>query len=223
MLESGATCVPAPGPGPAPASAIGSAVSPTAAPTTLPGGYLSSPAPGYPPFDQPGQTQPYPYGSQSATGYPVGNSPAEKPLTVESTTRERPRKKGLLVGGLTTLVGTYLFSAWVGVQLLTYEDRHSDRTCSNCNTTGGALMVPILGPWIALPNANKDKGGQLICAVLGAAQATGVVLTIVGIMRYGSSAQTDTTTAGRGPLRSLTVGVAPLPGGGASGTLGASF
>jgi hypothetical protein len=128
-----------------------------------------------------------------------------------------------MIAGFSTLGGSYLFTALVGLTLLNYENDHPGTTCTNCDSTGSALLIPILGPWIAMGDANQDHGGPAVCAILGLAQATGVVLTIAGIMRYRNSGQPEATSVSMGPLSNMTVGLAPMPGGGAVGAMRASF
>jgi hypothetical protein len=128
-----------------------------------------------------------------------------------------------MIAGLSTLGGSYLFSALVGLTLLNYENDHPGEVCLNCEATGSALLIPIAGPWIALPDANEDKGGQVVCAILGLAQATGVVLSIVGIIQFTSSGRPAAAVQSEARRPSMTVGFAPMPGGGAMGALRAAF
>lgn len=129
-----------------------------------------------------------------------------------------------MIAGLSTLGGSYLFSALVGLQLLTYEENHPYERCLNCEETGSALLIPLVGPWIAMKDANEDNGGPVVCAILGLAQATGVVLSIIGIKQFMDSAPPadQTASANKGPSN-LRLGLAPLRGGGALGALSASF
>ena len=131
-----------------------------------------------------------------------------------------------MIAGLSTLGGSYLFTAMVGIELLNWQANHpnSNQTCTNCDSTGSALLVPIVGPWIAMKDANQDNGGPAVCAILGLAQATGVVLSIIGIQRYMDSAPPEGHAApvSKG-LTNMHVGFAPVRGGGALGALGASF
>jgi hypothetical protein len=129
-----------------------------------------------------------------------------------------------MIAGLSTLGGSYLFTAMVGLSLLDYENTHPNERCLNCDSTGSALLVPIAGPWIAMKDANGDNGGPAVCAILGLAQATGVVLSIIGVQRFMDSAPPEGagTTVSKG-LTNMHVGLAPVRGGGALGALGAAF
>jgi hypothetical protein len=128
-----------------------------------------------------------------------------------------------MIAGLATLGGSYMFTALVGYGLLTYEDQHPGERCLNCDSTGSALLIPILGPWIAMSDANSEKGGPAVCAILGIAQATGVALTIAGIIRYVNSGEQQNSRVAKDRFSNVTVGLAPIRGGGAVGGLHASF
>jgi hypothetical protein len=82
-----------------------------------------------------------------------------------------------MLSGLATLGGSYLVSAWAGLEL-------ADSSCVSCRT-GRQLVIPIVGPWLFLPDAKGN--GKAIVAGLGVAQAVGFVLSIVGITLYSAS------------------------------------
>jgi hypothetical protein len=82
---------------------------------------------------------------------------------------------GLVIGGLVTLGASYGISAVAGLQL------RSEDYCSNCQSTGGWLLVPVVGPWAAIRSSGSD--GKPLLAVLGVVQALGVVMAIVGASR----------------------------------------
>ena len=108
---------------------------------------------------------------------PVGASPAP-----------RPRRIGLIVGGATTFGVGY----GLGV-LLAFASLGSTNEmcpCSTSNHERGYLLIPVVGPWIAMGSAHGGDTGAL--ALLGLVQATGVALTVGGIVRYvsdGTSAE----------------------------------
>ena len=135
--------------------------------------------------------------------------------------RARPpsRSKGLLIAGIATLGGTYLFSALVGAMLLSGLVTPPGATCLNCETAGIPLLIPIAGPWIALPHANEATGGQVVMAILGIAQAAGVILTGVGIAVFATSGPKREESLALLPRVDLQL--APLPGGGYLGLRGA--
>ena len=156
-----------------------------------PAGYPSPPpAYGQPP---PGYYPPPPYGWP---GYPP----------------RRPRRaKGLLIAGPIVLGATYAFTALVGLSISA-----DDVDCSNCRTVGHRLLVPVLGPWLAIPAVDSSEG-RTWTALLGFAQATGVILTVIGISRYSASVSEEGFAS-----RGLHLAFLPRAGGG-FGVLGARF
>jgi hypothetical protein len=125
------------------------------------------------------------------------------------------RPKALLIAGPIVLGASYGFTALVGLELVSGNVQKPGEVCTNCNSIGSRLLIPIIGPWLALPDANGSNG-KALTAVLGLAQATGLVLTIVGISRY-KSAVDATAAAGN-----VTFAFVPSQGGGL-GLLGGRF
>jgi hypothetical protein len=123
----------------------------------------------------------------------------------------RPRRTGLLIGGLATLGISYTLSAAAGIAAL--ESGSGGTLCNTNNGTcvgtsspeGRALLIPVVGPWLAMRNIREVP----ILAFLGIAQATGVALTIAGIVRYsadGADARALGETAGARRAQSLPSG-----------------
>jgi hypothetical protein len=221
--ESSVPTVAPPAPPPA------QAVSPPAGPP--PAGYPAAPPAGYPPaaYPPPAGYPPAGYPRPAAYGPPPGYVPPGylPPGYYAPEPPEPPaRKKGLMIAGLSTLGGSYLITASAGLQIRDWQKDHPDsnKICVNCDAVGNAFLVPIVGPWIAMKDADQDGTSLAICAMLGLAQATGVVLSILGIQRYMDSAPPEAgrTTVSKG-LTNMNVGLAPVRGGGALGGLGASF
>ncbi|HVR60502.1 MAG TPA: hypothetical protein VMU50_01310 [Polyangia bacterium] len=192
-----------------PAAVAAEQAAPANGPPPPPPGYAPPPPGYYPP--PPGYAPPPPgYYPPPPYAYPPPGAPRPRP----------PRRpKGLLIAGPIVLGATYAFTALAGLVLISHGDgTQSDGTvCLNCETQGTRLLVPILGPWLALPAANGSDG-KTFSALMGLAQATGVLLTVIGISRYSASAP-DGTVASRG----LHFAFIPRSGGGAFGVLGASF
>jgi hypothetical protein len=109
-----------------------------------------------------------------------------------------------MIAGLATLGGSYLFSALVGAALEGHEWTPGE-TCTNCDK-GRLFYIPIAGPWLALPHAD-GTGGKALTALLGVAQATGLVLSILGISKFVRSAEVEQAATRFG------FDVGPLPGG----------
>jgi hypothetical protein len=178
-------------------------------------------------------SQPVPQGYPPPQGYPApppqGYAPPPLPAVqardgeygrAQPTVYQRParRSKGLLIAGPIVLGASYGLTALVGLQMMSYNTNNPGSYCENCDTAGPRLLIPVLGPWLATPYADGDDG-KAVTVVLGLAQATGVILTIVGISRYAASAPGRTTAANP---RGLQFALVPDRGGGL-GVLGGAF
>jgi len=105
-----------------------------------------------------------------------------------------------MIGGLATVAGTYLLTVLVVLDSL----RPTNGMVSVCGDECKArprLMIPIAGPWLAMPYAGHDD--VALFTVLGLAQAAGVAMSIIGISRFVADA----------PPRRMTVGVLPMSDG----------
>lgn len=139
--------------------------------------------------------------NQPSPGYSTPTQTVPDPY--QPAVRSRPRRKvGLLIGGAATLVASYAISVSVALNLLAQSSR-----CANCDTAGPALLIPIAGPWVALPYANPATGGQVISAILGVAQAVGLGLTIGGVVVFMNSGHPAPATD------DYSMSFSPLPGG----------
>ena len=160
---------------------------PTPPPPTYPQQPGAAPAqPAYPqqppPAGYPQQQPPpgYPQATPQPTYYQVPDAPPP---------RRKGRSVGLMIAGLATLGGSYLFTLAVGLQLSSEDDLGPYEVCLNCDK-GDLLYIPIIGPWLFLDYADGTDG-KVLTAIMGIAQATGVVLTIFGISKFISSGQDD--------------------------------
>ena len=109
-----------------------------------------------------------------------------------------PRRTGLMIGGLTTLGVTYLVTVLVVLRDLGGGTNGMTYACGDECKARPRLMVPILGPWLAMPYAGQHDAP--LFTVLGLAQAAGVVLSIVGISRFVSDAPTHPVSVGVLPV-----------------------
>jgi hypothetical protein len=113
---------------------------------------------------------------------------------------------GLLAAGLATLGGSYAFTALVGWQMQSGRaDGSSGYYCPGCDGVGSRLLIPIVGPWLALPAA-EGADGKILTAVMGTAQVAGLALTVVGTSRFLASGRPEAVE--RRPA--LAFGLAPL-------------
>lgn len=104
-------------------------------------------------------------------------------------------RKGLMIAGWATLGGGYLFSALVGLEIMQRDleaEQNSNafykEECLNCDETGPYMLIPLIGPFLAMPAADGTDG-KVICALMGGVQVTGLVLGIVGTSIFVSDKQ----------------------------------
>jgi hypothetical protein len=124
------------------------------------------PAPPY--AGQPAVPQQYP--QQYAPPAPV-YPPSNYPYAAQPPARP---SKGMLITGISILGGGYLVSALTGALLM-------DDNCIDCGDIGPYLFIPVLGPFLAIPQSVDGAG---VLALLGVVQTVGAGLTIGGIIRY---------------------------------------
>ena len=111
---------------------------------------------------------PQPY-AQPAPGYaPPPSYPYPQPPPA------RP-SKGMMITGISIFAGSYLFAAVVGAAMIDQDD------CVDCSDVGPYLFIPVLGPFLAIPQS--DGGGGAL-ALLGVVETVGVGLMIGGIVRF---------------------------------------
>jgi hypothetical protein len=116
----------------------------------------------------------------AATAPSVQNTYTNADLT-PALPKPRPRK-GLMIAGWSVLGGGYLFSVVVGLLVLAKDDEPGT-TCLNCDEVGPKLMIPLVGPFMAIPDAD-GADGKSVAAILGVVQLTGLTLGIVGTALY---------------------------------------
>ena len=142
--------------------------------------------------------------SQPPGALPSARAVAPSPPTHETDAAPptpAPRRKGLMIGGLTTVGVTYLVTVLVVLRDLGGATNGMTYACGDECKARPRLMVPILGPWLAMPYAGQHDAP--LFTFLGLAQAAGVVLSIVGISRFVADA----------PTRRVSVGVLPVSDG----------
>lgn len=146
--------------------------------------------------------------ADAVSGFQVSGQPA--PAGVSPA--PRPRRIGLIVGGVVTFAVPYTLGL-----LATFRSPGSTNNMCPCPTDhnpAGDLLIPIAGPWIAIGTSPKDAA---LFSVLGIMQATGAALTIGGIVRYtkdGARAEESGNAPGAGQRASrsssfLSFGVLP--------------
>ncbi len=116
----------------------------------------------------------------------VGLAPTQPERTVgygapAQAPRLRPPKTGLI--GWFVLAGGYVFSALVGALIWTEATTTPGTTCANCDEVGPRMVIPLIGPWLALPYSD-GADGKVISAVFGVIQSVGLLWGIVGTIFY---------------------------------------
>jgi hypothetical protein len=224
-VAQSAPAQPAPAPAqaaPAPPPPSYPQAQPQPSPATPPPGYPpQQPPPGYapqqpPPGYAPQQPPPGYPPQQPPPGYPPQAAPQPTYYQEEPPLPRKRRSVGLMIAGLATLGGSYLFSVLVGLQLTSEDNLGPNEICLNCDK-GDLFLIPVAGPWLFLEYADGTDG-KVITAIMGIAQATGVVLTIFGISKFVSSGQDNYASR-----PSLTLGFAPRPEGGGQANLIGTF
>jgi hypothetical protein len=164
--------------------------------------YPAAGAPGYPGANAAG----YPPGYV----YPAGYAPAATPAPVTLAGKpEAPvrRRKGLLIAGSITLGASYLVTVLTGVGVMNHDPlKNPDLKCTECDTVGKLYLLPVLGPWLAVP---IDKDLRAASVLLGIGQGVGLTLAIIGYSSFSKSK--PQAVAGLSQLR---LGFAPTGGGG---------
>jgi len=148
---------------------------PAAAPAPQP--YEAQPAPGPQPYGDPAM-QPGPQPVAQPYGPPPGPAPYQPPP-------EPPRRRGksMMIAGFVTFGASYLSTAFVGAAALDTSREFGGTTDTQSQRLGTALLVPVVGPLIAIPNIESYLGS--IFSVLSfVAQAGGLSLGIAGAVRY---------------------------------------
>lgn len=149
--------------------------------------------------------------------------PVPPPVTTDTAPIAPPpqqpvrRKKGLMIAGIATFGGGYLFSALVGYLLYSEATVPKNAECLNCQTAGGRMFIPLVGPFLAIPVARKPTG-PVVAGAMGGVQVIGATLAVIGIVQYvnsGKEAQVAELGRERDALSRLRLSAGPdLTGGG---------
>jgi hypothetical protein len=89
---------------------------------------------------------------------------------------------GMMIAGGAIALNSYALSALVGLEMLSYDPAPYSY-CANCSSVGPLLLIPIVGPFAAIPSADGTDG-KILCALMGSAQVTGLALGIGGIAKF---------------------------------------
>lgn len=122
----------------------------------------------YPPPPDPGAAAPAPEG-------PPPPAPLPPPQPIK-------RRKGLMIAGWSMFGGSYLFTALIAG--IVYD------TCNaveapNCKRAAGFSLIPVFGPFLAIPNLNTDAiTPKIFMAFPGLVQAAGLAMGIAGTIQF---------------------------------------
>ena len=84
-----------------------------------------------------------------------------------------------MITGISIFSASYGLAAFIGLILV------SENNCDGkCQTVGGELLIPVLGPFLAA--GTVDNGGSAL-AIWGIVQGVGLGLMIGGIVKYNAS------------------------------------
>lgn len=86
---------------------------------------------------------------------------------------------GMTISGYTLFGTSYLISALVGTISIDYA-----RDVGGSGTYGRRMLIPLAGPFAAIPRADSATGG-LFTGLIGVVQVTGFVLGTAGAIRLG--------------------------------------
>lgn len=157
------------------------------------------PAPVEPAPVEPAPVEPAPAEIAPATGSGVAGSdamvetvsvsPAPPPPGYDQMNLPPPPRKGLMIAGWGSFGGVYLITALAGLMMLSGDATESGEECVNCDKVGPRMLIPLVGPFMAIPDAD-GADGRAVCSVLGVLQIAGISLGIVGTVIYAKKKRT---------------------------------
>ncbi|MFO7563063.1 MAG: hypothetical protein R6X02_10510 [Enhygromyxa sp.] len=144
----------------------------TAAPVIV----VTAPPPAPEPAPQPAPPPPAYTPAQPGTHAP---SPMLVNPRVAALKHQRNSGIGMTISGYTLFGTSYLISALVGTISIDYA-----RDVGGSGTYGRRMLIPLAGPFIAIPRADTATGG-LFTGLVGVVQVTGFILGTAGAVRLG--------------------------------------
>jgi hypothetical protein len=110
--------------------------------------------------------------------------PSQNPdLMPGRASHQRSWPRALMFTGWGTLSSVWLFSALLGASLMGNQASGATANCTNCASVGPLMLIPVAGPFIALPNAGGGDD-MALAAILGGLQVVGLAAGIVGTVFY---------------------------------------
>ncbi|EDM75155.1 hypothetical protein PPSIR1_07987 [Plesiocystis pacifica SIR-1] len=108
---------------------------------------------------------------------------------------QRNSGMGMAISGFTMFGTTYLISALIGTISLDYAE-----DVGGSGTYGKRMLIPVAGPFMAIPRADSATGG-LFTGLMGVAQIGGLVLGTAGAVRFGRANRQLALSASSGGLQ----------------------
>lgn len=147
----------------------------TPAPQPYPAQPVAAPQPYGDPAPQP-VAQPY--------AQPYGPAPGPAAYQPPPQQQQRRRGKGMMIAGFVTFGASYLTTAFIGAAALdSSSDNYLGTADERSRKLGTALLVPVIGPLIAVPQI-ESATGTMFAIFSFIAQAGGLSLGIAGAVRY---------------------------------------
>ena len=180
--------------------------------TPAPQPYEAQPVPAPQAYGDPAvqpMPQPYPQPVAQPYGPPPGPAPYQAPP-------EPPRRrgKGMMIAGFITFGASYLTTAFVGAVALDGSREFGGTTDTQAHKLGTALLIPVVGPLVAIPNIDSYSA-SLVAVLSFIAQAGGLGLGIAGAVRYSRDGKRiQAAQAGLHIGKGVRLGAAPRLGGG---------
>ena len=143
--------------------------------------------------------------------------PLPAPLAAAPAPVRRGHRK-LVIAGLSTFAGGYGASIFFGLLALSVEEQPGYFVdVEYYQIVGRDLLIPIAGPWMAISDSDDDFRRNVGFAIMGVAQAAGLLMAIFG--KWGG---TSSPSRPNDSFHNATIWAAPTRGG-VVGLLGAAF
>ncbi|MCA9690822.1 MAG: hypothetical protein KC636_14540, partial [Myxococcales bacterium] len=139
-----------------------------------------------------------------------GNQPYAQPTPPP---KPPPRRGvGMMAGGFSLFASTYLITAVVGAAIYDTCDSKTDVAGVNdCKVFGSRLLIPVVGPLIAMPNVTNISG-RIWLFLPFATQTAGLALGIAGAVIFAKSRRQQQVSAyGIRLTRNLHLSGGPTP------------
>ena len=134
-----------------------------------------------PPAPEPAPAPPAPPAPAYVPAEPATNAPSPMLVNPQIAALKHRRNSGIgmTISGYTIFGTSYLVSALIGTISIDYA-----RDVGGSGTYGRRMLIPLAGPFAAIPRADSATGG-LFTGMVGVVQVAGFVLGTAGAIRLG--------------------------------------